>query len=401
MQATGTMTGYAGQTVAMTGAGSMILYDCIMTGVGSMTAQASIQAESAMSGTGFMSTLASWCYANVELGALACIGGDVEDFAYGNGTFQPLNVSAEEGAYIPQAQVLGYGNLPWMLSSGIVKDVDVGAGNMALAPLEAIGGDYEYGFGSGELEPLWSIGVFGKEYEVSMASWAYILDEISTEKHLVIVFTSTGEISTTFTTSKLILQEMLSTMEASSLFTILGVYGAELLSTGLMNTLAGTVVDGKADLDEFGQVWVVNMETGASSQYEQYGYNSYFERDGVYYGIAGNGIYKLEGDDDIGNPIQSLADFGRHNFGIDQKKSITDVYLGVASSGKLYLKTVADGVEYTYQMRSSTTDLANNRVDIGKGLRGNYWSLVMENPDGYSHDLESIHFEPIPLSRKI
>lgn len=158
----------------------------------------------------------------------------------------------------------------------------------------------------------------------------------------------------------------------------------------------------KPAFDSTRRVWVVNMDSGATVQYDDYGFISFFERDGDYYGVAEDGIYLLEGDDDAGFDIDALVSYGTSALGSKQRKGITNFYVGASSDGKLILKIQVDGgTEYLYEARSSSTHLDQHRFDIGKGLVGNYFTMHLLNQDGDDFDIESIHFDPIPLKRKI
>jgi hypothetical protein len=157
----------------------------------------------------------------------------------------------------------------------------------------------------------------------------------------------------------------------------------------------------RPDLDTEGRVWVVNTDTGASSQYEQYGFNSFFKRDGISYGIANDGIYKLDGDDDAGVDISALVNFGKSNFGITHKKKAPYIYVGIGSDGLMYLKCNVDGSEYVYTMRSSSTAVKNHRFDTGKGLEGTYWNLELMNKEGADFVIASVQFQPLISSRRI
>lgn len=158
----------------------------------------------------------------------------------------------------------------------------------------------------------------------------------------------------------------------------------------------------KPSFDSTARVWVVNMDSGASVQYDGYGFISFFERDGDYYGVAEDGIYLLEGDDDAGFDIDALISFGTSSLGSKQKKGVTNFYVGASSDGKLILKIQVDGgTEYLYEARSSSEHIDQHRIDTGKGLVGNYFTMHLLNQDGDDFDIESISFDPIPLKRRI
>lgn len=168
-------------------------------------------------------------------------------------------------------------------------------------------------------------------------------------------------------------------------------------------TVAQSNTDGEYPiaLEEANRVWVVNLETGASAQYDDYGFNSFFDRDGKYYGVADDGIYLLEGNDDAGSDIDALMELGRSNLETSFRKTIPNVYAGLSSEGKMYLMVDADEQKYYYEARGSSTAFKNQRFDIGRGLTGNYYTLTLLNQNGDDFGLETITFSPVISSRKI
>ncbi len=175
------------------------------------------------------------------------------------------------------------------------------------------------------------------------------------------------------------------------------------MNVGSLQSVKIVATDGteELDLDDDGMVWVVNTETGASSQYEQYGFNSFFKRDGISYGVADDGIYKLDGDDDEGANISALVNFGKSDFGISFKKKVPYFYIGIGSDGLMFLKCDVDGSEYIYEMRSSSTDMKNHRVDVGKGFEGTYWNTTLLNKEGADFVIATVQFKPLISSRRI
>lgn len=148
-------------------------------------------------------------------------------------------------------------------------------------------------------------------------------------------------------------------------------------------------------------VWVVNAETGASTRYENYPFNSFAFFDGAYYGCRSDGIYRLDGDTDNGAPIQTMMSFGKRDFGTSALKQVTHVYAGLSSGGRLFLKTIVNGEEFTYVARTASEDLRQQRFDLGRGLRANYLEFELYNADGDDFELASVEFLVVPLNRRI
>lgn len=149
------------------------------------------------------------------------------------------------------------------------------------------------------------------------------------------------------------------------------------------------------------ETWVVNAETGASTRYENYEFNSFAKIGGRYFGCKADGIYQLDGDSDAGDPIRSMVSFGKQNFGTNALKRITNAYVGVSGAGRLFLKVMAEGQEYIYAQRGYDEHLQVQRFDTGRGLRVNWLEFELYNADGEDFELASVEFAIVPTSRRI
>lgn len=148
--------------------------------------------------------------------------------------------------------------------------------------------------------------------------------------------------------------------------------------------------------------WAVNYDTQAASRYEQFDFNSMGAFQGAYFGVKASGIYQLDGSDDAGTPVASMVSFGKQTFGSSMKKRMTNAYIGVSSSGTMYLKIIADTVEYIYQSRRDGDGfMTTTRFDIGKGIRANYLEFELYNGTGADFELESVEFLAVPTDRRI
>lgn len=148
-------------------------------------------------------------------------------------------------------------------------------------------------------------------------------------------------------------------------------------------------------------VWSVNAETGASAAYEDYPFNSFATIGGRHFGAASDGIYELVGDDDAGVPIQAHMNLGKRNFGTSKLKAMPYAYLGVASDGLMVVRVTTEGASYTYKARAASAEMQTQRVDFGRGLRANYFTLELMNENGADFDLDVIELAATPLTRRI
>ncbi len=149
------------------------------------------------------------------------------------------------------------------------------------------------------------------------------------------------------------------------------------------------------------ETWVFGVSGGGTTRYEGFNFNSYAKIGHRYYGCRSDGIYQLDGDSDGGQPIRSMVSFGKQNFGSSARKRITNAYVGVSGQGRLFLKVMAEGREYTYTARSYDERIQIQRFDTGKGLVANWLEFELYNADGEDFELASVEFAIVPMGGRI
>ena len=228
----------------------------------------------------------------------------------------------------------------------------------------------------------------------------YVLDASKTVVEHIIFINNTGTIVDTITATRIAIANILEQLTVSDSYTVVGTFTAVLSEdiVAINTTIAGQGTT--AILDKTARVWVVNIDTEATSQYDNYGYNSFYTYEGKNYGVAMDGIYELTGTTDNGDLIDALVDFGRSDLGSFYKKRVTSAYLGLNSSGKLSLTVETDGQTRTFLMKDSSSVTTRHRVNMGSILSGYYWNFIITN-NGYNFDLENIMFEIMQLNRRL
>lgn len=393
----------------MTGAGELRVSTVTavrIVGTGAVSGTAAIAAQQEVTLTGVGSLLADAEVGGdgyVMLLAVAALGSDAESTHVGIGyTELPLVFAyGAEPAFAPEAPTAGYLNLPFLTAWGAGTETDYGDGSCSLPLMLYQASEGEYGIGDVTLPITYASGQGGflADDEVSLLSAAMLVSRHTPTIDLVLVIDSSGTLASTLAMTREQAMEFMSLLTQSDEFTLTGVYSMLSLSSGNLASAQSMAVDDLPDLDDT-QVWVVNRDNNASSQYEQYGFNSFFERDGSYYGVANDGVYLLSGNDDAGNHINALVEMGRSNLGYTYEKRVRSVYLGVSSTEELYLKVDADEQTYVYRMRSSARPVRNRTVEVGWGVTGDYWNFTLLNPNGADFELASVSFYPIPLPRR-
>ena len=398
----------------MTGAGDFLVSvngpAVVMAGTGDFSASMTLAAEfgtTTMSGGGaFTATLDAGGRGSVTLEAMQAFGSDSDSTAYGIGsTSLPMfTASGYGGSFIPAALTNGYVNLPFIVAWGDGVEISAGNGDVSLPLLLAQASEGDYGIGNASL-PLfrtYAYGGFQDDDELALVSAGVARSTHAAAIDLVLVLNSSGELASSFTMTRAQALELLSELGQSDSFAMLGVYGVSLLS-GLRGLSLETLsIGGRPDLNDGGVVWVVNADTSASSQYDGYGFNSFFTRDGVTYGVAADGVYRLEGANDAGFQVDALAYLGALDLASALKKLLPTAYVAASSTDLMQLEVDADGTVYLYDARSSEDGtLKNHRIDMGRGLKASMLGLTLKNKNGADFKIASVDLLTATGTRRI
>lgn len=151
--------------------------------------------------------------------------------------------------------------------------------------------------------------------------------------------------------------------------------------------------------------WVMNTETAALSQYNNFAFNSLAYVDGKVYAACLDGIYVLEGNDDEGAHIRAEAVSGFDDLGEQHTKHAGSLYFGYTSDGPVVVdvETYGSGhAKQTYEIEQRTA-LAprNNRVKLGKGLSSRHWRITVKNKDGSRFELNDAAIDVAVSQRRI
>lgn len=212
--------------------------------------------------------------------------------------------------------------------------------------------------------------------------------------------TCTAEIGLVSTTSvvKAQVANIVSTVLLSSTSSVSAEYIGTVLGEVLVSNLWSVGQGDELPTDGHApSVFAVNLDTGATSEYTNYGFSDLHEGQG----LASDGVYTLGGaDTDDGNLIDAIVEMGSQQYD-SHKKSVHNLYAAALSGGKLLVKVEVDGVEWVYEARNFADDTTNKRFDIGKGLKGNYWKFTLLNQDGDDFEIASANFTPLTHGRRI
>ncbi len=211
----------------------------------------------------------------------------------------------------------------------------------------------------------------------------------------LVVMDSAGTITT------VIAVELLKDADASSIATLADSYTLSATLEALMNSRALVGADAPADSAP-SEVWAVNMsEMPASSTFENFAFTGFGVIAGQAYGVREDGLFVLDGDTDDGAPIRASVSFGKQDFNSKTLKHMERAYIGGSSTGKMYLKIIAEGKEYIYAARDASGETQQQRFDVGRGIRGNYFTFELFNKNGGAFELDNATFVAADFKRRI
>lgn len=229
---------------------------------------------------------------------------------------------------------------------------------------------------------------------VSLATSATITPVLTPQQALKVTFLDSASIAQQLTASKF--GQIVLTESAQ----MLGVLAAgQKVSLSLSDIITAAVIIKAGDEEMVG--WIINPNLMASTALDNYSFTGFGQHKGRYYGIRPDGLYVLEGDTDDGVQIDSFVSLGNKNFNTAKQKRVPHAYIGASTDGRMVLKVIVHGQEYLYAVRNPSTDMAEQRVDIGRGLRSNYWNFELMNREGADFEIDTIKFMPIVLERRI
>jgi len=145
--------------------------------------------------------------------------------------------------------------------------------------------------------------------------------------------------------------------------------------------------------------WAINTVTGATTEYQDYQFNSFARMGLRYLGASADGLFELDGDTDDGEDIVAKIKSGYAQFAGSRYSSFKAAYLGMHADGYIFLKLeTGDGKTYTY--KSMLQNMQTTKVLLGKGLRARYFAFELTTT-GQDFDLDTIEFIPIMARRRV
>lgn len=149
---------------------------------------------------------------------------------------------------------------------------------------------------------------------------------------------------------------------------------------------------------------VVNTVTGAVTEYQNYGFDSFAVIGGVTYAAGTDGIYELDSAvTDNTAPISAYFETGALDFNSEYLKRMEGVYAAYRTTGDIRVSVRTDeGKQYAYNMKyDGVPTIRQRRVPVGKGLKGKYWQIKFENVNGSGFGFDTMNILAHETVRRI
>lgn len=135
------------------------------------------------------------------------------------------------------------------------------------------------------------------------------------------------------------------------------------------------------------ETWVFNGTSFEPSVYSGYSFNSYIFEDGITYAATEEGIYILDGTDDLGAEIHTGVILSPTMFGILNKKRFRHCFLNIDGT-RAIIRGEVDG-------QGVTIPVIKSKVVFPRTIQGTTWVFLVADFDV----LRSLEFFPTILPR--
>ena len=137
--------------------------------------------------------------------------------------------------------------------------------------------------------------------------------------------------------------------------------------------------------------YAINLATSAAHTYQGFGFSGFARAGGRTFGYNNSGLFLVREGDDAGTPIRAAIDFGAFDFGVNQKKHMSAVWLGLDTDGEVFVRMEADdkGDERVYRV-IPRGEYSRTFPDRGRTARE--WRMKLEIVDATHFDLTKIEY---------
>ena len=178
---------------------------------------------------------------------------------------------------------------------------------------------------------------------------------------------------------------------------------------GTVNVLAGTfafptVSFVAGELATAYDTFVMNLKTGAVTQYDHWEFDSIVKLGDAYLGFNSAGAYTVGGTTAAGTAFDAQFKSGGHRFGTSDLKRMYRAYISYKPGGDVQFKVYKDdALQATYLLTDpAVTDLVQKRLKISRGPKekAKHWAVEFLSVDGGGLDIDGVHMYAQKLGRR-
>jgi hypothetical protein len=299
-----------------------------------------------------------------------------------------LAVEADGGYNVPTV-VGGAVAIPGLLVSGDLKVGAIASGDLMLPGFTSIGADYPYGQASLNLPALQ---VFGTdpdmpEGNVRMYEGVVAAASMRADGLLYAVINSELGVGSTITFALLLDVAVYDSLLLQDNMSFAATLEVALRSGLRISDQASRGGWPDKNAHYAAVQYATNVLTGAVTRFEGFNFSGFTSVGQHTYGVAPDGLYAIEPNQDPIDAIVEFATIGSESLAV---KALQYVYVGLATDGDVYVAVRGDdGVERMYRARRNDYTY---RTATGKGIRSRQWTVRLELVNATRATLEGVEW---------
>lgn len=148
---------------------------------------------------------------------------------------------------------------------------------------------------------------------------------------------------------------------------------------------------------------VMHLFNYAVSEYKNYNFNSLLHVHGSFIGLNEDGVYLIDGNDDLGEQIQARIKSGLEDFAVKGAVTIPrEAWLAYRSDDGMQLDVKVDEVKDLPSMffRKVAGAITECRAKLGRGIKNRFFTWDLKNVGGSDFSLESLRILGDIIKRK-
>lgn len=299
-----------------------------------------------------------------------------------------LAVEADGGYNVPTV-VGGAVAIPGLLVSGDLKVGAIASGDLMLPGFTSVGADYPYGQATVTLPALQ---VFGTdpdmpEGNVRMYEGVVAAASMRADGLLYAVINSELGVGSTITFALLLDVAVYDSLLLQDNMSFAATLEVALRSGLRISDQASRGGWPDKNAHYAAVQYATNVLTGAVTRFEGFNFSGFTSVGQHTYGVAPDGLYAIEPNQDPIDAIVEFATIGSESLAV---KALQYVYVGLATDGDVYVAARGDdGVERMYRARRNDDTY---RTATGKGIRSRQWTVRLELVNATRATLEGVEW---------